>query len=49
MQGQETTDYAAFGRAVSELDTGMLQYVGISVYGSRKAVGKIVGKYGLLK
>jgi hypothetical protein len=40
VQGQQTNDYGAFGA---------LSYVGVGIYGLRKAVGKIVGRYGLLK
>jgi len=47
-QGQETTDYAAFGAAVAEVGTEALAYVGVGVFGPRKAVGKVVGKYALL-
>jgi hypothetical protein len=49
VQGQQTTDYQAFGAAVARCETDALSYVGVGVYGSRKNVGKIVGKYGLLK
>lgn len=49
VQGQQTNDYEAFGLAVSRVETDQLHYVGVGVYGSRKDVGKIVGKYGLLK
>ncbi len=48
-QGQETTDYAAFGAAVATTPTEALRYVGVGLLGPRKAVGKIVGKYGLLR
>ena len=48
-EGQQTTDYAAFGTAVAGIATDSLTYVGVGVYGPRKAVGKIVGKYTLLK
>ncbi|MEH3116384.1 MAG: DUF2000 domain-containing protein [Methylorubrum populi] len=48
-QGQETTDYEAFRSAVAELETNALTYVGVGVFGSRKAVGKVVGKFGLLR
>jgi hypothetical protein len=49
VQGQQTTDYQAFGAAVAQCETDALSYVGVGVYGPRKDVGKIVGKYGLLK
>ncbi|GGC88246.1 DUF2000 domain-containing protein [Chelatococcus reniformis] len=48
-QGQQTTDYAAFGAAVRTVETDALAYVGVGIYGSRKAVGRLVGKYALLK
>ncbi len=41
VQGQETIDYAAFSQATSEVETGALQYVGIGVYGSRRAVARL--------
>ncbi len=47
-QGQETTDYEAFGTSVAACLTEDLSYVGVGVFGSRKAVGKVVGKYALL-
>ena len=49
IQGQQTNDYVAFGDAVGTLATDELAYVGIGLVGSRKSVGKIVGRYGLLK
>ena len=49
VQGQQTTDYEAFCAAVSQVGTSQLEYVAVGVYGPRKAVGKVVGKYGLLK
>jgi hypothetical protein len=48
-QGQQTNDYAEFGARVREVATEELGYVGVCLYGSRKAVGKIVGKFPLLK
>ena len=47
-QGQETTDYALFSAEVSRCAADALRYVGVGLYGPRKAVGKIVGKYALL-
>lgn len=49
IQGQQTNDYAAFGDAVSLMGTADLIYVGVGIYGARKLVGKIVGKFGFLK
>ncbi len=48
-QGQQTNDYAEFAAMVRAVPTEQLSYVGVGVYGSRKAVGKIVGKYTLLR
>ncbi|TIP33777.1 MAG: DUF2000 domain-containing protein [Mesorhizobium sp.] len=42
-------DYAAFGEVVGTIETDALRYVGIGVFGPRRAVGKVVGRYGLLK
>jgi hypothetical protein len=47
--GQQTNDYNAFLAAVASCDTEAMTYVGVGVCGARKSVGKIVGKYGLLK
>jgi Protein of unknown function (DUF2000) len=47
-QGQETTDYAAFAAQVMRVPRALLSYVAVGVYGPRKAVGRIVGKYRLL-
>jgi hypothetical protein len=49
VQGQQTNDYSAFSAAVGDRATEELSYVGIGLVGSRKAVGKIVGRYSLLK
>ncbi len=35
--------------AVGEVETDALRYVGVGVFGPRKAIGKVVGKYSLLK
>lgn len=48
-QGQQTNDYGEFGAKVLEVATENLTYVGVGVFGARKAVGKVVGKYALLK
>lgn len=47
VEGQQTTDYAAFRAAVSWVETAALAFVGIGLYGSRKAVGRVVGRFGL--
>jgi len=48
-QGQETNDYADFRTRVSQVATGALTYVSIGLFGPRKAVGRVIGKYSLLK
>jgi hypothetical protein len=48
-QGQQTNDYAEFGARVREVPTEELTYVGVGLYGRRKAVGRIVGRFSLLK
>lgn len=48
-QGQQTNDYAEFGASVAEVAPEDLTYVGIGLYGTRKAVGRIVGKFPLFK
>lgn len=48
VQGQQTNDYSAFMGAVAQVPTESLSYVGVGVYGPRKLVGKVVGKFDLL-
>jgi hypothetical protein len=48
-QGQLTNDYAEFGASVRKTSTAEIDYVGIGLYGPRKAVGRIVGGFSLLK
>jgi hypothetical protein len=49
VQGQQTTDYAAFLAQVREVATETLAYVGVGLYGRRKVVGRIVGRFSLLR
>ena len=49
VQGQETTDYAEFRRRVAAVEVAQLAYVGVGLYGARKAVGRLVGRFPLLK
>jgi len=49
LQGQQTNDYLAFSAAVAARATETLAYVGVGLVGSRKAIGKVVGRYGLLR
>lgn len=48
-QGQQTTDYAEFGARVRDVPTENLVYVGIGLYGCRKEVSRIVGRFPLLR
>ncbi|WP_235837775.1 DUF2000 domain-containing protein [Chitinasiproducens palmae] len=49
VQGQQTTDYEAFQRAVAVVTTAELRYVGLALVGPRKAIGKLVANFALLK
>jgi hypothetical protein len=49
IQGQQTTDYAEFRTRVRELPPEEIAYAGVGLYGGRKAVGRIVGRFSLLK
>jgi hypothetical protein len=49
VQGQQTTDYAAFREAVAEVSTDALRYVGIALVGDKKPVSRAVANLGLLK
>jgi hypothetical protein len=49
VQGQETTDYDEFRRRVSQTDPNALRYLGIMIYGTRKKVSRVVGRYSLLR
>ncbi len=48
VEGQQTTDYAAFQQAVATVPTGSLQLLGIALAGKKKVVRKLTGKLGLL-
>lgn len=48
-QGQQTNDYLEFGARVRAVPTAQLAYVGVGICGSKKIVGKIVGRFALLK
>lgn len=48
-QGQETTDYEAFRKMVAETPPEAIRYLGVMIYGEKKRVSRLVGKYGLLK
>ncbi|MBF7997657.1 DUF2000 domain-containing protein [Rahnella laticis] len=48
VEGQQTTDYAAFREAVAIVPTGNLALLGIALAGKKKVVRKLTGKLGLL-
>lgn len=48
-QGQETTDYAQFRQMMRETAPDAVRYVGVMLFGDRKKVSRVVGKYGLLR
>lgn len=48
VEGQQTTDYAAFREAVAIVPTGDLVLLGIALAGKKKVVRKLTGKLGLL-
>jgi hypothetical protein len=48
VQGQQTTDYQQFRSMMAATDAGQVGYLGVMIYGDRKKVGRIVGKYKLL-
>lgn len=47
-QGQETTDYSQFRRMVAATAGEELRYLGVMLYGERRKVGRLVGRYRLL-
>ena len=49
VQGQQTTDYAEFQRLVRATSPEALRYLGVMIYGSKKKVSRVVGRYSLLK
>jgi hypothetical protein len=49
VQGQQTTNYAAFREAIAQVATPELRYVGVALVGARESIKKIVGKLALLK
>jgi Protein of unknown function (DUF2000) len=48
-QGQQTNDYVEFRRMVGETAPEQVRYLGVMIYGERKKVSRIVGKYSLLR
>jgi hypothetical protein len=49
VQGQETTDYVEFRRRVAAVDPAQLAYVGVGLYGARKPISRLVGRFPLLR
>ncbi|SMF76906.1 Protein of unknown function [Tistlia consotensis] len=48
VQGQETTDYGRFRSLVAATAGAELRYLGVMLYGERRKVGRLVGRYRLL-
>jgi len=48
IEGQQTTDYEAFRRAVSRVPRSELRLVGLCLYGAKKPVTRLVGSLPLL-
>ena len=48
-QGQQTNDYTEFQRLVRETDPGELRYLGVMIYGAKRKVSRVVGRYRLLR
>jgi hypothetical protein len=49
VQGQQTNDYAEFQRLVGETHPEALRYLGVMIYGAKKKVSRVVGRYSLLR
>ena len=49
VQGQQTNDCGEFRRMMSVTAPNDVQYLGVMLFGTRKKVGRIVGKYSLLR
>jgi hypothetical protein len=49
VQGQQTTDYTEFQRLVRETNPDALRYLGVMIYGAKKKVSRVVGRYSLLR
>jgi hypothetical protein len=47
--GQQTTDYDAFREQVARTPTDELEYLGLLLYGPKRAVGKLTGSFPLLR
>jgi hypothetical protein len=47
--GQQTTDYDEVRARVAQTPTGELRYLGLALYGPRRAVAKLTGSLGLLR
>jgi hypothetical protein len=49
VQGQQTNDYGEFRRMMSATAPNDVQYLGVMLFGTKKKVGRIVGRYSLLR
>lgn len=48
-QGQETTDYERLRSLMRETAPEAMRYLGVMIYGERKKVSRLVGRYALLR
>jgi len=48
VQGQQTNDYAQFQNLVRATAPGDVRYLGVMIYGEKRKVARIVGRYRLL-
>jgi predicted phosphoribosyltransferase len=47
--GQQTTNYDEFTANVAATDTEALEWLGLALWGERRAVGRVTGSLGLLR
>jgi hypothetical protein len=47
--GQQTTDYDEFRRQITQLPASTIKYLGVIIYGPRRAVSKLTGRLPLLR
>ena len=48
VQGQQTNNYGEFRQMMGETESDQVCYLGVMIYGEKKKVSRIVGKYKLL-
>jgi hypothetical protein len=47
--GQQTTNYAEFRRMMGATPPESIRYLGVMLYGEKKKVGRVAGRYSLLR